>query len=74
MGWVFLLPSLFTLSKSNSTKDLAKLDLEQFEIKTIQVLPRKFDGKIIFEFHAIQGGGPSSTCVDGMDLRFDGYP
>ncbi len=22
----------------------------------------------------MQGGGPSSNCVDGIDLRFDGHP
>jgi hypothetical protein len=29
---------------------------------------------MVFELLAMQGGGPSSSCVDGMDLRFDGHP
>ncbi len=74
MGLVSLLPFLFAFSKSSSTRKLAKLDLEQFEIKKVQVLPREYKGKIVFEFPTMQEGGTSSHCMDGMDLGFDGHP
>jgi hypothetical protein len=35
---------------------------------------KEFDGEIVFELFASQVGGPSFSCVDGMDLRFDGHP
>jgi hypothetical protein len=44
-GSVSLLPFLLEF---NSIIKLAKLDLEQFEIKKVQVLPRKYNGKIVF--------------------------
>jgi hypothetical protein len=29
---------------------------------------------MVFELLATQGGGPSSSCVDDKNLRFDGHP
>jgi hypothetical protein len=29
---------------------------------------------MVFELLAMQGGGPSSSCVDDKNLRFDGHP
>jgi hypothetical protein len=40
VGSVSLLPFLFVLLESNSIIKLAKLDLEQFENKKVQALPR----------------------------------
>ncbi len=50
MGLVSLRLSFFVLIESNSTWKLAKLDLEQFEIKKIQILPSKYNGKIVLTF------------------------
>jgi hypothetical protein len=42
--------------------------------KKIQILPKKINGKIVFEPLIVQGGSLSFGCVDGMDLKFDGHP
>jgi len=40
----------------------------------MQVLPREYDGKIVFKRLAMQNDGSSFGYVDGMDLTFDGHP
>ncbi len=41
-------------------------------LKKVQVFPREYGGKIVFELPAMQGGGPFFGCVDGTDLN--GHP
>lgn len=50
------------------------MDFKEFEIKKVQVLPKECDGKIIFKLIALEDGGPSLRCIDGMDFKFDGHP
>jgi hypothetical protein len=50
------------------------LDFKEFEIKKVQVLPKEYDGKIIFKLLAVKDGGPSLSCINGMDFKFDGHP
>jgi hypothetical protein len=54
VGSVSLLTFLFDFSKSSSTRKLTKLDLEQFDFKKVQVLPREYKSKIVFEFPTMQ--------------------
>ncbi len=65
---------LFTMSVTrHAFNELCNLYYDKIAIQIISFLPTTFNGDILFEMPLLSPSNPSSSQMQGMDIRYDGH-
>ncbi len=65
---------LFTmLVTRHAFNELCNIDYEKIAIQIISFLPTTFNGDILFEMPLLSPSNPSSSQMQGTDIRYDGH-